>query len=164
MSQKKIFYLLGATLICCLFVYWFVYQTQDNEKNVIPDSLKKEEESSKEKSKKIKDHFSFFQFSDVCDAADSNAVKMTDAIGNDLVVGGIYLQSKTTGKVFFVSDTLGIFEQLETSLIIDNRECGNIRIKNSDNVYFYVEGLRLLSDEKEVVLDTLGQYELVIDY
>lgn len=159
MEARRLLYWFSAFLLLCLMA--FLYQTSKDDAEKKPIIESQIEITPKEKPIPAKDRFSIVMMSDIVDSSNSDIV---DVNGDELVIGDIYLQSKTDAKLYPISDTLSIYQEIEYALIIDNKEERSIKVRGEDG-FFFIQGLILLPDAgKEVVLDSFDNYHVVMNY
>jgi len=157
MNMKKLLHWLSAIFFCCLVIFLYQNRKGEPEEKVVETQ---EEFAPEEKSIPAKERFSIVRMSDL---ADSSKEEIVDANGNELMIGALYLQSKKDLKLYPISDTLGIYQEVEYALAIDNKEMANIKVRGN-NGFFFIQGLVLLPGGKEVILDSSNHYQMVMNY
>lgn len=158
MNMRKLFSLLSAIFLCCLMIFLY----QNRKENVeIPVSIKPQVEDIQEKKLiSAKERFAIVK---MLDLSDSSKADVVDALGNDVVIGALYLQSKSDLKLHLIPDTLNIYQEADYALAIDNKEerCIKVRGKNG---FFFIQGLILLPEVgKEIILDSSDHYQMVMN-
>lgn len=158
MNMRKLFQLFSGILLCCLII--FLYQNRKEvdveEKNNEPQI----EVTPQEKPIPAKDRFSVVKMLDLSDSSRENII---DANGNDLVIGELYLQSKTNLKLYPISNTLSIYQEVDYSLAVDNKEETSIKVRG-EHGFFFIQGLVLLPEVgKEIILDSSDHYQMVMN-
>lgn len=159
MNTKKLFSLLSAIFLCCLIIFLY----QNRKENVeTPVSIEPQVgEASEKKPTPVKERFTIVK---MLDLSDSSKADVVDADGNELMIGALYLQSKSDLKLHLIPDTLSIYQEADYALAIDNKEEGSIKVRGNDG-FFFIQGLILLPEVgKEIILDSLDHYQMVMNY
>lgn len=154
MEMKKIFYLLSAVLFCCLVLFLFFQE----EKITTSQSTHPQKEESTPAP--INEKFIAIKFLEVSDTV---AIEAFDVNGEKLISGELYLQSKINGQLLPLSHSSKVYEQIDYYLCIDNKEKIDIKIQNFDSTFTFVDGIVFFHGDKEIIKDSLGQYQLVLN-